>query len=148
MPASDLDDDGSAPLEFILVGVVLLVPLVYLIVALGLVQAQTLGAEAGARHMARAIASASNASDAGARADRVFDAVAGEYGLDRGVAEVRVTCAGGVPECPSAGAMMTVTVATRVALPLVPPVFGLERLASVPIEASAVQKVSRFWGDS
>ena len=31
------DDDGSAALEFIAVGVILLVPLVYLIIALGAV---------------------------------------------------------------------------------------------------------------
>ncbi|WP_302848253.1 hypothetical protein [Microbacterium sp. cf046] len=37
------------------------------------------------------------------------------------------------------------TVQTRVALPLVPPVLGLERVASIPVEASAVQKISRFW---
>ncbi len=47
--------------------------------------------------------------------------------------------------CPEAGATLVVTVQTRVALPLVPPVLGLDRLASIPIEASAVQKVSRFW---
>ena len=46
------DDDGSAALEFIAVGVILLVPLVYLIIALGAVQEQTLGVEAAARHTA------------------------------------------------------------------------------------------------
>ncbi len=38
-------------------------------------------------------------------------------------------------------------VAARAALPLVPDVLGLDRVASIPIEATAVQKVSRFWGD-
>ena len=48
----------------------------------------------------------------------------------------------GIPE---AGSTLVVTIQTRVALPLVPPVLGLDRLASIPIEASAAQKVSRFW---
>jgi hypothetical protein len=39
------DDDGSAALEFIAVGVILLVPLVYLIIALG----GCPGADAGCR---------------------------------------------------------------------------------------------------
>jgi hypothetical protein len=39
-----------------------------------------------------------------------------------------------------------VTVRANVSLPLVPPILGLERLATVPVEASAAQKVSRFWG--
>ena len=47
-------DEGSAALEFILVGLVLLVPLVYLIVALGSIQGQSLGVETGARQLARA----------------------------------------------------------------------------------------------
>ena len=49
-------DEGSAALEFILVGLVLLVPIVYLIVALGLIQGQSLGVETGARQLARPIA--------------------------------------------------------------------------------------------
>ena len=45
-------------------------------------------------------------------------------------------------------ATLTVTVRTRVALPLVPPVLGLDRAASIPIEASSAQRVSRLWGAS
>ena len=51
-------DEGSAALEFILVGLVLLVPIVYLVVALGAIQGQALGVETGARQLARTIASA------------------------------------------------------------------------------------------
>ena len=56
-PACDFrsDDDGSAALEFILVGLVLLVPIVYLVIALGAIQGQALGVETGARQLARAI---------------------------------------------------------------------------------------------
>ncbi len=39
------DEGGSASLEFITVGLILLVPLVYLIVALGTIQSQALGVE-------------------------------------------------------------------------------------------------------
>jgi len=28
-----------------------------------------------------------------------------------------------------------------------PSVWGLDRIASVPVEAVAVQKISRFWGE-
>ena len=47
--STDDPERGSAALEFIVVGLVLLVPVVYLIVTLGLVQGQSLGAEAAAR---------------------------------------------------------------------------------------------------
>lgn len=140
------DDEGSAALEFIVVGLLLLVPLVYLIVALGAIQTSALGAEAAARHLARTVSTAADASDADQRAARVLDAVATEYGMDPDAVEVTLTCRPAASDCPTAGATLLVTVSTRVALPLVPSVFGLDRRASIPVEALAVQKVSRFWG--
>lgn len=144
--ADDERERGSAALEFILVGLVLLAPLVYLIVALSSIQGQALGAEAGARHVARAIAAADDAADAGRRADLVLASIVEEYGLDPGAVSMSVACRPAATECPSAGATLVVTLRTTVALPLVPPVLGLDRLASIPVEASAVQKVSRVWG--
>lgn len=140
------DDRGSAALEFILAGVVLLVPIVYLVIAIGLVQGQSLGAEAGARHLARAISTAADPADAEGRADRVLAAVVEEYGLDEGAVDVSLTCVPSGSTCPQAGATLVVTLTTMVELPLVPPVLGLDRIARVPIEATAVQRVSRLWG--
>lgn len=144
----ETDDDGergSAALEFILVGTVLLVPLVYLIVALGMIQGQSLGAEAGARHIARALSTAPDADAAARSADLILSSVVDEYGLDGEQVDVSMACRPAGGACPEAGATLVVTVRTRIALPLVPPVLGLDRLAAIPIEASAVQKVSRFW---
>ncbi|HEX5857350.1 MAG TPA: TadE family protein [Microbacterium sp.] len=127
-------------------GLLLLVPLVYLVVALGQIQAQALGAEAGARHVARAIAAAPDAGTASARADAVLRSIVDEYGIAPDEVELSLTCRPAGALCPEAGATVVVTIATRVSLPLVPSVLGLESLASVPVEASAAQKVSRFWG--
>lgn len=140
------DDEGNASLEFIVAGLILLAPLVYLIVALGAIQSQALGVEAAARHVARAVSTAANAEDAAARADLVLAAVAEEYGIDPDALAVRWECAPAGVECPSAGATLLLAVSTDVPLPLVPPVLGLDQLASVPVEASAAQKVSRLWG--
>lgn len=140
------DERGSAALEFIVVGMVLLVPIVYLVASLGLIQSQSLGAEAAARHIARAVSTATGPGDASDRAALVLASVAREYGLDRDHADVSFSCPPAGAECPRAGATLVVTVRARVALPLVPPVLGLDRLASIPVEASALQKVSRFWG--
>lgn len=142
------DDDverGSAALEFILVGLLLLVPLVYLIVALGLIQGQSLGAEAAARHIARAVSTAADTADARGRADAVLAAVSDEYDLDD--VDLSVSCTPAGAECPRAGATLHVMVRTTVTLPLVPPVLGLDDLAAIPVEASSVQKVSRFWSE-
>lgn len=141
----DPDDCGSAALEFILVGLVLLAPLVYLIVSLGLIQGQSLGAQAGARHIARALATAEDSHAARRSADLILRSVIDEYGLDDGSVDVSFDCHPAGRACPEAGATLVVTVRTRVALPLAPPVLGLDRLASIPVEASAAQKISRFW---
>ena len=138
-------DAGSAALEFILVGLVLLVPIVYLIVALGAIQGQSLGVETGARQIARTIASAPDPVTADQRAERVLAAIVTEYGLDPSAVDVDVRCADTSPDCPAAGALLLVTVRTEIPLPLVPPILGLDQLARVPVEATSVQKVSRFW---
>lgn len=140
------DDEGSAALEFILVGLVLLVPIVYLIVALGTIQGQSLGVETGARQLARTLADSPDAATADARAQRVRDAIVAEYGLDPDAVSVSIECGGAAPECPAAGALLSVTMRTSVPLPLVPAVLGLDQLARVPVEASSVQRVSRYWG--
>lgn len=140
------DDTGSASLEFIVVGVVLLVPIVYLVIAFGAVQSRALGIEAAARHVARAIATAPDERVADERATRVLTAVAAEYGLDADALELTVACVPAGARCPEAGATLTVGVSSSVTLPLAPPLFGLDRLAAIPVEAASVQKASRLWG--
>ena len=142
----DDPERGSAALEFILVGLLLLVPLVYLVVALGIIQEQALGAEAGARHIARAVSSASGVDEARGRADRVLQAVVHEYGMDAASVDLSLACLPQGPACPASGATLVVTLRTRASLPLIPPVLGLDDMASIPVEASSAQKVSRFWG--
>lgn len=140
------NDDGSAALEFITVGLILLVPLVYLIITLGALQEQTLGAEAAARHAARVIGQAPDAATAAARSDAVLASVVDEYGMSADSIAFDLTCVPAAASCPTPGATVIVTVSTRVSLPLVPPLFGLDRVAMIPIEASSAQKVSRLWG--
>jgi hypothetical protein len=140
------DERGSASLEFILAGLVLLVPIVYLIVALGAIQSQALGVESGARHIARAIATAPDAAAARARADAIVQTTEREYGVAHDELSVDLDCLPDGGACPRAGATVVVTLRARVGLPLVPPVLGLKRAASVPVEASSAQKVSRLWG--
>jgi hypothetical protein len=143
---SGKDDEGSAALEFIAVGVILLVPLIYLVIALGAIQEQTFGAEAAARHIARVVARAPDPATAAERSDAVLAGIVDEYGLDEDAVDLSLSCTPLVVECPSAGATIIVTVTTRVGLPLVPEAFGLDRSTAVPVQAEAAQKVSRLWG--
>lgn len=139
-------DDGSAALEFITVGVILLVPLAYLVITLGVIQETLLGAEAAARHTARVIGQAENVTAAAENGEAVLASVIDEYGMDAESVDVSITCTPVGRECPSAGATVIVTVSARVSLPFVPEIFGLDRATQVPLEAAAAQKVSRLWG--
>lgn len=139
------EERGSASLEFLTVGLLMLVPLIYVVVALGQVQHQALGAEAAARHVARAISLSSDAASAGSSASEVLSAVMAEYDLDASATSLSISCVPASASCPTAGATVRVSVATRVSLPLAPPVLGLDQIATVPVEASAVQRMSRFW---
>lgn len=139
------DEEGSAALEFIVTGLLLLVPMVYLVVALGGIQEQTLGAEAAARHTARVIGQAPDAATAVARAETVLAGVIEGYGMDADRTTMSMRCEPRVSPCPSAGATVIVSISTRTSLPLVPDVLGLAEAAGIPIEASAAQKVSRLW---
>lgn len=139
------EDDGSASLEFLTVGLLMLVPLIYVVVALGQIQHQALGAEAAARHVARAISLSSDAASAGSSASEVLSAVMAAYDLDASATSLSISCVPASASCPTAEATVRVSVATRVSLPLAPPVLRLDQIASVPVEASAVQRMSRFW---
>ena len=59
---------------------------------------------------------------------------------------VTVTCRPNPADCLQRRGFVTIQVATRVPLPLVPPVLDLDVGLAVPVESSATQQVSRFAG--
>lgn len=146
-PVDDLrrDESGSAALEFIAVGVLMLVPLVYLVVALGAIQGQALGVEAAARFAARA-AVLDTSGDPRTAAEQAIRSVAAQYDIDAGDLDVAMTCRPATARCPAPGATVVITVRADVSLPLVPSVMGLDSIARVPVEATSAQKASEFWG--
>ncbi|WP_245723741.1 TadE family protein [Paramicrobacterium humi] len=140
------DERGSASLEFITAGLILLVPLVYLVIALAALQGGSLAATGAARQAARVFVLAEDFDQAAAR---VHDAVAvslADFGLSTETADVAIRCNAGAGEaCLARDEIVTVTVRVSVPLPLVPDVLDLDSAARVPVEATAVQRVSRFW---
>ena len=137
-------DDGTASLEFLTVGVLLLVPLVYLVLAVAVIQAGALGVEGAARQAARVAVLSAHTGAADAAVERAVRVTLDDYGIDAAAASVSVTC--DRADCTDAGAYVTVAVRASVKLPLVPDVLALSAVGSVPIEASATQTVSRFAG--
>ncbi|MFI7586696.1 pilus assembly protein [Spongisporangium articulatum] len=116
------DDAGNAALEFLTLGVLLLVPLLYLVVTVGRVQAASMAADGAASLGARALSSADDE-----RTGRRAAAGALELGLrDHGLTDVRheldVTCSAAA--CLTPGARVQVTVTLEVPLPVVPQFLG------------------------
>ncbi|TFD89426.1 hypothetical protein E3T61_10955 [Cryobacterium lactosi] len=135
---------GSASLEFITAGLILLVPLVYLVLAMSVLQGGAFAVEGAARQAARVYVQAPSVGDAEARAERAVLVGLADYGIDATDAQVNITCAGD-SVCLSRRSVVTVTVRVVVDLPFVPAVITQSNGGSVPLEASATQTVSRFW---
>lgn len=140
------DDTGSASIEFLSVGVLLLLPLVYLVLALGQIQHAVLGVEGAARHAARAIAQAES-HDAGlAAADRALLVAVADAGLAPDAVRVSIVCAPDPEACGTPRGTVTVQLDATVPLPLAPPFLALDVGVGVPVSARAVQPVSAFGG--
>ena len=138
------DDEGSASLEFITAGLLLLLPLVYLVLTLSAIQAGAFAVEGAARQAARVYVQGENAAAADAAAARAIEFALADYGLESAPVDVSVSCT--ESPCLTRRGFVTVTVATSVALPLVPPVLTLDTPLSIPVSSTATQQVSRFWG--
>jgi Flp pilus assembly protein TadG len=139
------ETSGSASLEFLGVGVLLLVPVVYLVLTLAALQAGALAAEGAARQAARSYVLAATPEEAAARADRAVELTLADYGVDPSAAEVSVACAPDPATCLSRRALVTVTVGIRVPLPLAPAALDVGTPLSVGMTGVSTQQVSRFW---
>ncbi|MGI9823924.1 TadE family protein [Agromyces sp. Marseille-Q5079] len=131
-------------MEFLTVGLLLLVPIVYLVLSVAAIQAGAFGVEGAARHVARIVADGARSSTDAGSIDRVVRVILDDYGIDADSAAVTVACE--TPACDQAGERVEVSVRARIALPLTPAVLGPESATSLPVEATATATVSRFAG--
>lgn len=134
------DETGSASLEFIGAGVLLLVPLVYLIIALAQIQSHTFGVDAAARYATRVLAQ--NPATLDALGSNVT-VIAQQYGLSPENIRVTVSCVDPGP-CPAPGGLVTVTVTALSPLPLMPSFLTHSGGASVTLTASSTHRVSEY----
>ncbi|GGO93482.1 hypothetical protein GCM10011584_32280 [Nocardioides phosphati] len=116
------DEDGSALVEFVWLGMLLLVPLVYILLAVFDVQGAAFGASAASRAAGRAYALADTDAEGLARARRAVEVALADQGVDQPF-DVRVTCEP-APPCHRRGSTIIVRVSSRVVLPLVPAALG------------------------
>jgi hypothetical protein len=143
--AKSLNENGSSSLEFITAGLLLLVPMVYLVLVISAVQGAALAAEGAARQAARVFVQAPSEAEGFVRAQRAIDFGLDDFGINSDTAVVTVTCTPTPTTCLQRQGNVIVTVTVLVDMPLVPAALGLNTLARVPIGATATQQVSRFW---
>ncbi|MGF1647412.1 MAG: pilus assembly protein [Kineosporiaceae bacterium] len=136
------DDRGSAVVEFVTVGLLLLVPILYLVLAVGRVQAAVLATEAASRAAVRAITSADSEDAGRATAHSLVRYALADQGFDIDPDDA-VTL-----ECPAAGCLtpggrVAVTVGFTVSLPGMPVLPGVDPVG-VPVSATHVGSIDEF----
>jgi Flp pilus assembly protein TadG len=140
------DESGSASLEFVTAGVLLLIPMVYLVLAMASIQAGALAVEGASRQAARVFVQAPTTGSATARAKTAVDFALADFGVKTGTAKVTISCRPHPATCLTRQGFVTVTVRASVPLPLVPNVLSVGGPLSVPLSATSTEQVSRFWG--
>ena len=139
---SERREEGSAAVELLAVGVLLLVPLAYLVLALGRVQAAAFAAEAGAREASRVLATTSGDAPAAARAQAAVALALADQGFAAGPGSLVLECA--ARPCRTPQAPVAATVRVRVPLPLVPPFARAAVPVEVPMQVRRVAVADRF----
>jgi hypothetical protein len=139
-----LADDGSASLEFITAGILLLVPLVYLVSALSVLQGAAFAAEGAARQAARVFVRSETTEQGAAAAQQAAAIAFSDFGITDGVSPLEYSCNPNPDACLTRSGHVTVTVRVAVPLPLLPAFLGDKKSVAVPFVATATQTVSRF----
>src|SRR4051812_7232246 len=125
---------------------ILLVPLVYLVLAVATIQGGALAVEGAARQAARVFVLSATADEAKESAIRAVDFALADHGVSSESTAIEVTCGPDPHNCLARRGFVTVTIDLAVALPLVPEVILGDIPLTVPLHATATQQVSRFWG--
>lgn len=148
-PPHDHDGEaGNAVVEFLAVTLILLVPIVYLVLVLGQVQAAAFAVDGAAREAVRAFSTAGDDDDAAARAVAAVALALEDQGFDpdRAADVLTLTCSDGA--CGAPGSTVTAAVDLDVVLVGVPEAMVDAVPLSVPVGSVATATVDPFTGGS
>lgn len=132
-------DAGSALVEFSVLSVILLVPIVIFVAVLAQAQAASFAAVAAAQQGSQVIASVPAEDLDLAAVESAARLPATDQGLSSDEVEIRITCSDGT--CRESGAVATVTAVTTVELPRIP---LLRTVRVVQMQHSATVVVGRY----
>jgi len=134
------DEDGTALVELTWLGILLLIPMLWIVMSVFEVQRGAFAVSAAARAAGRAYALAPTDAEGSHRAQLVARQALADQGLDDAPLTVQVTCTPYPHSCHQGTSVITVRIASRVDLPLLPavlggsaPTFALDATHTVPI---------------
>ena len=122
-PGRRRDESGTALVEVTWLAILLLVPLVYLVLAVYDVQRHAFASTAAARAAGRAFVLAPDGAQAASAARAAAEVALADQDVDAGGVNLRLTCLP-VGDCLAPGSVVRVEVRTQVRLPLVPTALG------------------------
>ena len=139
-------ESGTAVVEFVTLGVLLLVPVIYLVLVLGRIQAAAFAAEGAAREAGRVFVTAPDDEAAEQRAQAAVLLALRDQGFDDvdPAQSIAVTCESS--PCLQPESRVRVDVQIDVVLPGVPAFVDAVVSTHVPVRAHAVAVVDRFAG--
>ncbi len=132
---------GTATIEFVWLSILLLVPVVYLLVAVFEVQRAAYGTSAASRSAARAFLQAPDPNTAERRATAAAELAMRDQGVE--VTRIRIVCLPTATDCLQPGSSVQVFVEARQRLPLTPAVLG-EDLGSVTVDSTHTQPYGTY----
>jgi hypothetical protein len=134
-------EDGRAVVEFVFLGVLMLLPLVYLVLTAARIQAASFAASLASREAGRAFVTGSDDEDAAARARAAASLAFDDFAFERGTS-LELACDGS--PCLRPDGAVTARTSIAVQLPLIPDVIASRVPSSVTISSTHLQSVDRF----
>jgi hypothetical protein len=131
-------DRGSAIVEFHFLGILLLVPLVYILLAVLDVQRTSYGVTQAAREAGRIYVATGDETAARLAAQVALE----DQGVEVSGVDIRFECS--ISPCHQPGAEVAVIVGSVVRLPFVPDVLAEAVNAQIPVGATHVSVVDRY----
>lgn len=131
-------ESGSALVELTWLGLLLLIPLVYVVITIVTVQRSAFGATEAARAAGRAYVLAPDLGTAQARAYEAARIALADQGVGLDPSDVLIVCHPSPEACLQPGSTVEVRLDLRVSLPFMPSVLG-ESAASIAVESSHVE---------
>lgn len=136
------DERGSALVEVVWLGILLLLPMLWIVLSVFEVQRGAFSVEAAARSAARAYALAGEDALGRSRAEAAARQALTDQGLEDAPLDVRVSCTT-PPACHSGTSVITVVVGIQVDLPVLPDVLGTGR-PRFALDATHTVPIGRF----